>query len=473
MSAAALWIYIPFFTGVLLLLIPDQKRFVRIVSLVLTAFLSYTALRIPVNSMIVVNRSSLIFSASTRLLGRPVTIDRADQTLVAFFYTFAFLWIFGSMFARIYRYFIPTALISTALLIGVIAVKPFIYGIFLVFICVLLFLPMLNSSGVHNENSIFRFLLYQLLGMICLAISGQLTGTLDINPQDSYLLKRTVILIFSGFSFWLAVFPFFSWIAALMEKSCPFVSGFVVSLLQFSSLFILLQFLNDHLWLRTYQPLFHGLRLTGCMMLAVGSVWAICQTNLQRMMAFIITAENGASILLLGANSRESINTFLTGLFIHSIVWLIWATSVKFMSSDTDLSFENLKGFAFRQPVVCSALLLSHFTVSGMPILAGFRLRMSLLSSCFSYSKQLGWIAAAASAVLIFSGLKLMYIFLSPGQSEQISAPQADERTRYEFLMRRILLIILMSLLVLISFFPSLMEIFMSGIRTQYALIFG
>ena len=158
MSAAALWIYIPFFTGLLLLTIPDQRRFTRIVSLALTAFLAYTALRIPVNSMIVVNRSTLIFSASTRLLGRSVTIDRADQTLVAFFYTFSFLWIFGSMFTRIYRFFIPTALISTALLIGVIAVKPFIYGIFLVMICVLLFLPMLSSSGTHNENSIFRFL---------------------------------------------------------------------------------------------------------------------------------------------------------------------------------------------------------------------------------------------------------------------------------------------------------------------------
>lgn len=473
MSAAALWIYIPFFTGAVLLMMPEQRRFTRIVSLVLTAFLAYTALRIPVNSMIVVNRTTLIFSASTRLLGRPVTIDRADQTLVAFFYTFAFLWIFGSMFTRIYRFFIPTTLISTALLIGVIAVKPFIYGIFLIMICVLLFLPMLNSSGVHNEDSIFRFLLYQLLGMICLAISGQLTGTLDINPQDSYLLKRTVILIFAGFSLWLAVFPFFSWIAALMEKSCPFVSGFVVSLLQFSSLFILLQFLNDHLWLRTYQPLFRGLRIVGCMMLAVGSIWAFCQKNLQRMMAFIITAENGASVLLLGTNSHESINTFLTGLFLHSIVWLIWATSVKFMSDDTDLSLDSLKGFAFRHPVVCTALLLSQFTISGMPILAGFRLKMSLISSCFAYSDRLGWITAAASAMLIFSGLRLMYVFLSPGQAEASAALPVDERTRYEYLMRRILLIILMVLLVLISFFPSIMEIFMSGIRTQYALLFG
>ncbi len=473
MSAAALWIYIPFFTGVLLLLFPDQKRFTRIVSLILTAFLSFTALRIPVNSMIVINRSSLIFSASTRLLGRSVTIDRADQTLVAFFYTFAFLWIFGSMFTRIYRFFIPTTLISTALLIGVISVQPFIYGIFLVMICVLLFLPMLNSSGIHNEDSIFRFILYQLLGMICLAVSGQLTGTLDINPQDSYLLKRTVILIFSGFSFWLAVFPFFSWIATLMEKSCPFVSGFVVSLLQFSSLFILLQFLNDHLWLRSFRPLFDGLRLVGCMMLAVGSVWAICQKNLQRMMAFIITAENGVSILLLGTNSRESINTFLTGLFIHSIGWLIWATSVKFLSDDTNLSLDKLKGLAFRRPVVCSALLLSHFTISGMPIFAGFRLRMSLLSACFAYSNHLGWITAAASALLIFSGLRLAYIFLSPGSQDASVSLPIDERARYEFLMRRILLILLMLLLLLIGFFPSLMEIFLSGIRTQYALIFG
>ena len=472
MSAAALWIYLPFLSGAGLLLFSRKRRFSVIFSLVLSAFLAFTALRIPVNSMIVFNRSSLIFSSSARLLGRSVTIDRADQTIVAFFYTFAFLWIFGSVFTRVYRFFIPVTLMSTALMIGVIAVTPFIYGIFLVMICALLFLPMLRNPAAHNEDSIFRFLLYQLIGMIFLSVSGKLTGTLDINPQDSYLLKRTVILIFSGLALWLAVFPFFSWIAALMEKSCPFVTGFVVSLLQFSSLFILMQFLNDYLWLRTYEPLFHGLRLAGIMMLLVGSVWAVFQNNLQRMMAFMITAENGVSILLLGANSRASVNTFLSGLFIHLVVWFIWAVSVRFISDESDLSLGSLRGFGHRHPIVCAALLLSHFTVSGMPLLAGFRLRMSLLTSCFTYSGALGWAASIASAILIFSGLRLLVIFLSHAETE--AGPAAgDERSRYELLSRRGLLLALMLLLLLIGFFPSLMEVFISGIRTQYALVFG
>lgn len=473
MSAAALWIYIPFLTGVFLLLFPDRKRFSSILSLVLTALLSWLALSIPVNSMIVFNRTSLIFSASTRLLGRTVTIDRADQTIVAFFYAFTFLWIFGSMFTRIFRYFIPITLMSTALIVGVIAVKPFIYGIFLVMICVLLFLPMLRDPAAHNEESIFRFLLYQLLGMICLAVSGQLTGTLDINPQDSYLLKRTVILIFMGFTLWLAVFPFFSWIASLMGKSDPFVSGFVVSLLQFSSLFILLQFLNDYLWLRTYQPLFYGLRLAGLSMLLIGALWAVFQDNLQRMMAYIITAENGASILLLGGNSHSSVSTFLSLLFIHSVVWLIWATSVKFLSDESDLSLKNLRGLVHKHPVVCAALLISHFTVSGLPLLAGFPMRMSLLSVCFERSSAMGWTAAAASALMLFSGMKLLVIFLSPLPDSEETAGQPDEYTRYEILARRGLLIVLVLLLVAMGLFPSVIETFASGTRTQYALIFG
>ena len=473
MSAAALWIYLPFLTGVFLMLFSGHKRFSRILSLILAAFLSFTALRIPVNSMIVFNRSSLIFSSSTYLLGRSVTISRSDQTLVAFFYAFLFLWIFGSMFARVYRFFIPIALMSTALMIGVIAVRPFIYGIFLVMICGLLFIPMLRDTDLQNEDRIFRFLIYQMLGMICLAVSGQLTGTLDINPQDNFLLKRTAVLIFAGFSFWLAVFPFFSWIAVLLEKSCPFAGGFLICLLQFSTLFILLEFLSDHLWLRTYQPLFQGLRLAGILMFVIGSVLTLFQKNLQRMMAFIITAENGVSILLIGTNTRDGISVFLSGLFIHSIVWLIWATSVKFMSDDTDLSLESLRGFAHIHPVVCAALLLSCFTVSGMPLLAGFQMRMTLLTLCFARSQWLGWAASAASAILIFSGIRLLFVFLSPRTESETAVLPSDERVRYEVLMRRILLIVLMVLLILIGMFPSLMDIFVTGIRTQYSLIFG
>ena len=108
-----------------------------------------------------------------------------------------------------------------------------------------------------------------------------------------------------------------------------------------------------------------------------------------------------------------------------------------------------------------------------LPILAGFQLRMSLLSSCFSYSAVLGWAAAIASGFLLFSGMRLMFVFLSPLPASADTAPEPDERVRYEILMRRILLIVLMALLVMIGFFPSLMDIFVSGIRTQYALIFG
>ena len=473
MSAAVLWIYVPFLTGLILMFFPENKRFTRIVSLVLTAFLAVVALRIPVNSMIVFNRSSLIFSATSRLFGRTITINRADQTIVSFFYVFAFLWIFGSMFANIYRFFIPITLMGTALVICVIAVQPFIYGIFLVMLCALLFLPMLRDTNRHNEDAIFRFLLYQLAGMICLAFSGKLTGTVDINPQDSYLLKRTVILIFTGLSLWLAVFPFFSWIASLMERGCPFVCGFVVSLLQFLSLFILLQFLNDYIWLRSYSPLFKGLRIVGITTMMIGAVMALFQKNLQRMMAFVITAENGASVLLIGTNSRESISAFLSALFIHSVVWLIWATSVKFISTDYDLSLQDVRGLWQDHPVVCSALLLAHFTVSGMPLLAGFNLRLDLFSSCFAIGEPLGWIAAIASGILIFSGIRLLFIFLSPLPGSSVKIKNLDERTRYDIIMRRGLLIVLMFLLVMISFFPSIMEIFVSGIRSQYAMIFG
>ena len=474
MTAATLWIYIPFITGALLLFFAGQERLSRVISLVLTAFLAYVGLRIPVNSMIVMNRSSLIFTAADRLLGRSVTITRSDQTVVAFFYAVAFLWILGSIFMRTYRYFIPVCLMGTALIIGVIAVSPFIYGVFLVMICALLFMPMLRYGASGNKNAVFRFLMYQTLGMICLAISGQLTGMVELNQQDAYLLRRTVVLIYSGFSLWLAVFPFFSWIASLMEDSSPFLSGFVVSLLEFSSLFILLQFLNDYQWLRTFQPFFRGMRIAGIMMFLVGSVWAIFQKDLQRMMAYIITAENGVSILLLGIRSRDGISTFLSYLTIHSVVWLIWAASVKFISDDNSLSLGDLRGFWRQRPFYCAALLFSLFTVGGMPFLAGFRLRISLISSCFTHSKILGWAAGIASALVLFSALRLLLIFLSPAQETETGAAEIpDERTRYENLFRNFLMVGLLLLLVVIGLFPSVMDVFIRGIRPQYLTIFG
>lgn len=462
MSAAALWVYFPFLCGFLMLFFSEKRRVVALLSLLLCGLLALIARSIPVNSMIVFGRNNLIFSADSALLGRTMSISRSEQTLIAFFYFFAALWFGGTLFVDCYRFFVPVGLMDISLLVGVMAVEPFIYGAFMVILAVLLILPVLWFSHHGDGQALTRFLLYQILGLMFLALGGWLAASVNINPQDDFLLRRTVVMLFLGFSFWLAIFPFYSWIAMLMEKTCPYICGFMISMLQFFSLFLLLNFLNSYLWMRTYQPLFEGLKLTGLLMLLIGALWTVFQKDLQRLLAFMVVAENGVSLLLLGMRTQTTINTFLSYLFLHVIVLLVWSLAVKNLEQDSSFELETLAGLFYRKPFIAGAILASFFCVAGLPLMAGFPMRMSLLAACFSTSAALGWLASAGCWILLFVGFKLLLIFLRPG-------PAGQHETRRQ----RSVLIAGIVLLLTIGFFPALFSRLISGIQSQYAVIFG
>ncbi len=470
MSAAALWIYLPIAAGLMLILTAGNRRFSLVFSMLLTLLLSYTAFSIPVNSMIVMNKITIIFTASGKLLGDAVTIDRADQTLVAFFYIFTFLWIVGSLFiSEPHPYFFSIALISTALIIGVIVVKPFVYGIYIMAGCTVILLPLL-SRGEENREELFRFICCQFFGMIFLSFSAKLMTTVDINPQDTYLLKRTVILLFIGLTLWLAVFPFHSWIVMLIGKSQPFAAGFVISLLQFSALFILMQFLSDHTWLRMYQPLFTGMRVAGILMLDVSALLSLVQTGLRRLIAFFITAVNGISLLMLGTASHDGIETFISSLPLNMIVWFICAASAQMLADSHDLSLASLRGLFRTRPYLCAAMVLAILTAGGMPLLAGFPLRMTMLSNVFDRSSALGWAASAGCGLLVFGGIRLALVFLSPGVEAE--DPGMAALTRREKAAHKAFFIACVAVLVLLTVFPSIIDGLVGGINSQYAYIF-
>lgn len=471
MSAAALWIYLPLAAGLVLILTAGNKRFSLMFSMMLTLLLSYTAFKIPVNSMIVMNRITVIFTASGKLLGSAVTIDRADQTLVAFFYIFTFLWILGSVFINDpHPLFSAISLISTALIIAVIVVKPFIYGIFIMAGCTVILLPLLSASGLENREELFHFICCQFFSMIFLSFSAKLMTSVDINPQDSYLLKRTVILLFIGITLRLAVFPFHSWIILLIEKSQPFASGFVISLLQFSALFILLQFLSDHIWLRTYQPLFAGLRIVGILMLVVSALFSLVQTDLRRLVAFFISAVNGISLLTLGIATAAGIETFISLLPLNLIVLFICAVSAQMIADNRDLSLKSLRGLFRSRPYLCSAMVTAFLTAGGMPLLAGFPLHMTMLADVFNRSAVLGWSASAGCLLLIFSGIRLALVFLSPDIETEDPGPAADER--YEKAARRAFFIVCLVILIVLAVFPNIINGLVGGIKSQYAYLF-
>ncbi|HOG22179.1 MAG TPA: proton-conducting transporter membrane subunit [Flexilinea sp.] len=464
MNAPLLWFIIPFFFGAFLLLFSESKRLSIILASIVCLFLIAISATVPINSMVIIGKNSIIFTDSMEILGRTLSLERAAQPLLAFFYSYAFIWILFSAAVRVHRFFVPLVLMETALVIGVTAVSPFIYGAFFVQLAVLIALPIFWSEKMKSGEGIIRFLLYQTLGLIFLAIGGWLASAVELNPSDQYILKRTMVVLLVGFIFWLAIFPFHSWIAILMDESCPYLSGFVINILQFSSFLILLYFLKSYLWLRTYDPLFIGLRMIGAIMLIIGSLWAVFQKSVQRLQAFLIVAENGIALFLLGLHTTQSFSVFISLLFIRMIASFFWALAVKSLPENFDFGLNSLQGLYRSDPFISLTLIVSYFSTVGLPFLPGFPYQATFLQLAFSESSSMGTVLSIGYWLLIAAGFRLAVTLLHPAEKAAGKAETANQRA---------LLIIGIAALFLITFFPEPFNRFIAQIQSQFTLISG
>ena len=441
------------------MLFSEKRNLITILSIILCLFLAVIALTIPINSMIVFGNNSLIFSSSKEILGRSLTLERSAQPVLVFLFLFTAIWFFGTLVVQVHRFFVPIAIMDVALIVGVISVKPFIYGAFFVEFVVLLTMPLFWVQRTKSGDGILRFLFFQTFGLVFIALGGWLSASVDINPSDEFLVTRAAVIFFLGFIFWLAIFPFHDWIAVVMDETCPYISGFIMSLLQFSSLFILLNFLNTYAWMRSFTPIFSGLKIIGTVMLLLGSVWAFFQKTLQRLEAYSIVAENGFSLLLLGIKTENSVHLLLSFLIIRVIAAAAWSLSVKILSGNDNVTIQQLPGLLIKKPVVSITLLASFFSVAGLPLFAGFPLKIVMISLGFSQSVLIGVMTAFGCWFLILTGLKMMISFLSPGDSEIFSR---------ETITQNILLIVLILIMLSLTFFPLLFNQFISNLQTQF-----
>ncbi len=464
MSAPLLWSVFPFAFGALLLLFSEKRKLTIVLALLVCGLLAAIAVTIPINSLILVGDTSIIFTDSIEVLGRTLSLSRSTQPLLAFFFVYAALWILSSLVIQVHRFFVPLVLMETALLIGMTAVSPFIYGAFLILFAALIAIPIfwVQKTVVSSEGTI-RFLLFQVLGLIFLALGGWMAAAVDINPSDEFLLRRTVIVLLVGFVFWLAIFPFHNWVALLMDETCPSLSGFTITILQFSTFFILLNFLRKYLWLRTYQPLFVGMQIIGILMLIIGSLWGFFQRSVQRIHAFQLVAENGILLFLLGVKTEQSFSIFFSLLFIRVFTSIIWAFAVKCLGQLPDFNITRFQGLYHRKPFVSAALIVSYFALAGFPLLPSFPFKTAMISIAFAQSSDFGWAAAFGLFVLLAAGFSLGKTLFGGQESDtDLSGESLGQKL---FLSAAILLILL------IAIFPGYFNQIVALISSEFQTI--
>ena len=412
MSAPLIWIIIPAIVAVILLLFSNQ-RVLSITGGSLTLFLAFFALILPIDQALQVGSLSLKIAPSIQILGRRLILVPDDGALLAVFYGLVAMWFFGAEVTNTAPRLIPFGLMISSLLVAAIAVEPFLYAAILIEIAVLLAIPLLLPQYQAPGPGLMRFLIYQTLGMPFILFAGWLLAGVEASPGDLALLAQSTTILGLGFAFLLAIFPFYIWIPMLADETSPYILGFLLWVLPTITVIFGMGFLDRYAWLRTSDQLSQILSMGGLSMVVIGGFFSAFQIHLGRQMAYGVIAETGFSLLALSLPPGKMVEAVFLLIIPRSLALLVWSLSLtKLRERVENLRFSTVQGLARTYPIVTAGLLIAHFSVAGIPLLAGFPIRLALWEGLAEQSLTVAFWFLIATLGLLTGGVRTLAVFV-------------------------------------------------------------
>ncbi len=378
MSAPLIWILAPFGVATVLWLLQRKTLLVAWVGLVLCVALAALAAAVPIGERI--PGVGLRIEPEMIVLGRRLLVENADRPLLVFFYVIGAFWIGGTRASKANRLVAPVGLAILTILLAALSVEPFLYAGLLVETAVLLSVPMLVPAGSRAGQGVLRYVVFQTLALPFFLVAAWGLSGVEANPTNTGLAQLAVVMLGLGFAFWLAVFPFYTWLPLLAGQAQPYAVGFLMMAMTTSVLILGLNVLGQFGWLTSDPGLFGILRLSGGMMVVTAGVWAAFQRDVGRLLGYAVIIETGYSLLALSLQENLGMEIFVM-MFLPRLVGLgLWSLAAGILQRETgSLQFNRLERVAEKLPFATAGLALAYLSLAGLPLLGSFPLRQILL----------------------------------------------------------------------------------------------
>ena len=200
-----------------------------------------------------------------------------------------------------------------------------------------------------------------------------------------------VVFIVSGLAFKMTAAPFHMWTPDVYQGAPTTVTLLVGSAPKFAALVVTLRLLIEalHGIAVDWQPM---LLILAVLSLIVGNIVAIAQTNFKRMLAYSTIGQMGFIFLGLmsgvyqGQADGAAATAYGASLFYVVIYVLTTLSTFGLILLLSRQGFEceeisDLKGLNRRNPLLAGVLLLSMFSLAGIPPLSGFYAKLVVLQA--------------------------------------------------------------------------------------------
>jgi len=257
-------------------------------------------------------------------------------------------------------------------------------------------------------------LVYGATGSTNLAEVGQFLAG-NVATSNGVLLAGMVLLLV-GLGFKVAVVPFHTWTPDVYQGSPSPVTGFMAAAAKAAGFAALLRiFFSTFSTLRLdWQPVVWVIAI---LTLLVGSVLAVVQTDVKRMLAYSSISHAGYVMIGLQAASARGIAGSLFYLLAYTFMVMgsFAIVTVVGRRGDNDHGLDAYRGLAARRPALALAFAVFLMAQAGVPFTTGFLAKFYVISAAVeSESYALALIGMVSAVVAAFFYLRLIVLMYTP-----------------------------------------------------------
>jgi NADH-quinone oxidoreductase subunit N len=260
-------------------------------------------------------------------------------------------------------------------------------------------------------------LIYGSTGTTNLAGIAQWLAT-NVSVTNGVLYAGLALLLV-GFGFKVAAVPFHTWTPDVYQGSPTPVTAFMAGASKAAGFAALLRvFASTFSVLRPdWKPLIWALAVLS---LLVGSVLAIVQTDVKRMLAYSSISHAGYILVGLQAANDRGLAGSLFYLLAYTFMVMGSFAIVTLVGRRGDAAhdLDSYKGLFRRRPTVAFAFAILLFAQAGAPFTSGFLAKFYVITAAVeSRSYALALIAMLAAVVAAFLYLRIVITMLAPDEA--------------------------------------------------------
>jgi len=284
-------------------------------------------------------------------------------------------------------------------------------------------------------------------------IGEVLSENISIANTDAMLLVGIGMLLV-GLGFKVSAVPFHVWTPDVYEGAPTPVTAFMASAGKVAAFAALIRILAVGLEQRVddWRPVVWALAI---LTVFTGSILAVVQTNVKRMLAYSSISHAGFILVGLEAAGHvgsDGVATSMNYLAIYTVLVMGSFAIVLALSGNTDgeTNLSDFKGLAKRRPALALAFTVLLFAQAGVPLTAGFVSKFAVIKSSVEANSYVLAIAAMVAAVIG------AYLYLRIAVSMWLEEPASDSEISVDPAVV-IVIVVSVAATLIVGFFPELL----------------